>query len=298
MNKTKIIVDTASDIPDEDLARYDIDMLSFPIAIDGKGYYERKSFTIREFYDVLAGSSEIPVTSRIPAADYVARYRAAWEQGYTDLISITINSGGSGTYESSCMAAKEFYDSHPEARETLRIHVVDSRTYSVAYGYPAVQAAIMARQGKPADEILEYLRDFFSRIEIYLACYTLEYAKKSGRITAAAAFVGDMLGLRPIIAMIDGRTKTVEKVRGDKQVAPRLVDLYRARRETPDSPVYAVSGSADEYGDRLQSLLEQETGRPVPHYKAGAAIVINSGPKIAAICVLGKKRETGGPAAP
>ena len=108
----------------------------------------------------------------------------------------------------------------------LEIHIVDSGTYSLAYGWPTMQAAKMAKSGKSVEEILLWLEDYFSSVEIYLGCYTLEYAKKSGRISAAAAFVGDVLGLRPIIAMIGGGTKVVDKVRGEKNVAPRLLQAY------------------------------------------------------------------------
>lgn len=291
MQKIRIIVDTPADIPDEDLARLQIDMASVPIVVDGKEYWERKSFSIREFYGIMENASEMPVTSRVPAADFAALYRKNWEAGYTDIIVVTINAGGSGTHDSARMAVDLFFSEHPEAVDKLHIHLVDSRTYAVGYGYPAMQAAEMALQGRTVPEILDYLHDYFDRLEIYLACYTLEYAKKSGRITAAAAFVGDVLGLRPIIAMIDGTTRTSEKVRGDKQVVGKLLDIYKRQRVSPDDPVMVVSGSVDAYGDELQALLQKELGREVPKYHAGASIVINAGPKIAAVTVLGKKRK-------
>lgn len=289
--KIKLIADTACDIPDELLKRHGIDMPSVPITIDGKSYFERKSFSIREFYDVLAATREIPATSRVPAADYLALYKAAYDQGYTDIISVTINAGGSGTNDSSRMAIDLFFEETPEAKGRLNIHLVDSKTYSMAYGYPVVEAAKMAEVGKGTAEILAYLHDFFDRMEIYLVCYSLEYARKSGRITAAAAIVGDALGLRPVIAMVDGTTKTVDKIRGDKTVPTRLLNIYRERRASPDDPVFVISAAVDEYGRELQALMEQELGRPVADYKAGASIVINAGPKIVAVCLLGEKRQ-------
>lgn len=290
MQKIKFIVDSPSDIPDEELARYGIEMLSVPINVDGEEYMERQSFSTQAFYSILENARELPVTSRIPVGDFVQHYHDAWAAGYTDIIAVTINSGGSGIYESACMAADLFYQERPEAKKAIAIHLIDSRSYSVGYGHPVIQAAKMAEGGQPVKDIIAYLEDYFDRLEIYLACYTLEYAKRSGRITAAAAFVGDVLGLRPIISMIDGKTKTVEKVRGDKQVVHKLVDLYRKRHDPNRSEVIAVSGSADEYGQELCRLLQAETGKPVAHYKAGASIVINAGPRMAAICVLGEKR--------
>jgi len=291
MQKIKFVVDTPSDIPDRYLDRYGIEMVGVPIVVDGKGYVERKSFSITEFYPILEGAKEPPVTSRVPIGDFVDAYVRAWNEGYTDVIVITMNSNGSGTYESAHIAMEMFFTDVPEADGYFSIHLIDSMTYSLAYGYPTVRAASMAQRGKSVEEILEYLYDFFSRVEIYLVCYSLEYAKKSGRISAAAAFVGDVLGMRPIIAMIDGATKVVEKVRGDKNATQRLAEVYRERRVNAEDIVVTASAAVDEYGHELKALVERELGRKVLHCKLGAAITINSGPRAIGLCLLGKKRK-------
>ena len=98
--------------------------------------------------------------------------------------------------------------------------MIDSLCYTYTYGYAVVQAAKQAEEGRSYEEILAYLDDYFSRAETYFSVYNLDFAKKSGRISVAAAFVGDMLGLRPIMSIIDGEIKIIEKVRGDKAVVP------------------------------------------------------------------------------
>ena len=291
MEKIKFIIDTAGDIPDEDLREYNIDMPSVPITVDGESYFERKSFTIQEFYDILAKSKEIPATSRVPAADFVSCYKGAFWQNYTDIIVVTINAGGSGTYESAAMAREQFFQEMPNAKETMRIHLVDSKTYTMAFGLPVVEGAKMARAGKSVDEILLYLHDFFDRVEVYLACWTLEYAKKSGRISAAAAFVGEVLGLRPVISLIDGETKIVDRVRGEKQLIPRIVKCYEDNCDDRSAPVFVAYGAVDEYGQALKAALEKKIGRSIPMHRAGASIVINAGPRIAAVVFCGKKRN-------
>lgn len=291
VQKIKFIADTASDIPDDLLLEYDIDMPSVPITIDGKGYYERRSFTIPEFYRILSRTKEIPKTSRVPVEDYQNCYYRAYQQGFTDIINVTINAGGSGTNASAHMAAELFYAEYAEAKDKINIHIIDSRTYTMAYGYPVVESAKMARAGKSVKDILDYLEDFFSCLEIYLACFTLEYAKKSGRINAAAAFVGDVLGLRPIISMIDGETKIVERVRGEKMLLTQLLRYFDQHHNPADPFAIAACGDVSEYGLLLQEALQKKLGREVPLYYAGASIVINSGPKIVAIICRGKKRR-------
>jgi len=289
MEKIKFIADTASDIPDSDLARYNIDLPSVPIVVDGKEYVERKSFGIEEFYDVLAGSTEIPVTSRVPADDFLDCYKTAYGEGYTDVICVTINAAASGTNASAIMARDLLYQSIPEAKEKMQIHIVDSRTYSTAYGMPVVEGAKMAEQGKTVAEILTYLDEYFRSVEIYLGCYSLEYAKKSGRIGAAAAFVGDVLGLRPIILMVDGTTKTVDKVRGEKHLIDRIISMCKNPDIDMSKDVFAIHAAEKQYGAEMQQKLKKEFGIDVPVYSAGASIVINAGPKIVAVVVRNKK---------
>lgn len=291
MERIKFIADTASDIPDAELLEYNIDMPSVPIAIDGQEFFERKSFSIKEFYKVLAGCAEIPKTSRVPVADYVACYKAAYEQGYSDVISVTINAGGSGTYTSSKMAVDVFFREMPQAKGRINIHVVDSQTYSIAYGYPVITAAQMARDGKTVPQILDYLDDYFSHMEIYLACYSLKYAKYSGRIGAAAAFVGEVLGLRPIIAMVGGTTKTVAKVRGESKVIGELLRIAMENCTDTSAQFLVIGGSDEAHVAELQALAQKKLKRSVPLYYAGASIVINAGPEIAALVIRGKKHS-------
>jgi len=294
MEKIKIVVDTPCDIPDKFLARYGIEMVGVPIVVDGREYVERKSFSIQEFYPILEGANELPVTSRVPIGEFVEAYTRAWNEGCTDVIVVTMNSNGSGTYESAHIAMDLFFTEVPEAGGFFSIHLIDSMTYSLAYGYPVVRAASMAQLGKSVKEILVYLYDFFSRVEIYIVCYSLEYAKKSGRISAAAAFVGEMLGMRPIIAMVDGATKIVEKVRGDRNATRKLAEVYHQRRVSAEDIVITASAAVDEYGRELKALVERDLGRSVLHCKLGAAVTINTGPRAAALCLLGKKRERDG----
>ena len=108
MPKIKIVVDTPSDIPDEDLVRYGIEMVGVPIVVDGEDFTERRSFSVEEFYTVLTSAKELPVTSRVPMGEFVNAYTKAFREGCTDIIVVTINAGGSGTFDSARMAIELF----------------------------------------------------------------------------------------------------------------------------------------------------------------------------------------------
>jgi DegV family protein with EDD domain len=291
MEKIKFIADSPCDIPNEDLVRYKIDMTKVPITIDGESYYERQSFSIKEFYTILEQSKELPKTSRVPAQDFLSCYERAYAGGYNVIIAVTINALGSSTNASAHEAKQTFFEENPDANGKITIHIVDSATYSVAYGYPVIQSAKMAEEGRSSGDILEYLEGWFSGAQIYLGCYSLEYARRSGRITAAAAFVGDMFGLRPIILMQDGTTKVVDKVRGDRQVVPSIYNNYMKNRIDRDSPVIIAHGSNKEPARELRALIEKETGRSILMYPIGASILINSGPNIVALICHARKRK-------
>jgi DegV family protein with EDD domain len=157
-----------------------------------------------------------------------------------------------------------------------------------------MEAAARAREGKSAPEILAFLEDCFCRTEIYLGVYSLDFAKRSGRIGAATAFVGDVLGLRPVISMIDGSTKVVDRVRGERNLAPRIFSIYKEQLIKRDSRPLVVCGSEPEWGEQLACLLKEELGAMPPVYRAGAAITINAGPRMVALVARGKTRPPHG----
>jgi len=290
MAKIKLLTDSASDIPDSDLEQYGIELLSIPIAVDGVGYFERKSFSVEEWYPILQNSKEIPVTSKVPERDFLEGYQRAFDEGYTDVIAVTISSTGSGTYDSAVMARDSFYEQNPAAKETFAIHPVDSRNYTIGYGCAVIQAAKMAQEGKAVEEILAYLADWFGCLEIFLGMYTLEYVRKSGRVSGLSAFVGEALGLRPILAMVEGKSTTIDKVRGDKNVVPSIFEAYKKNCADKSAPVAILYGTDKDSAQELADMVEKETGVKAPLYQAGAAVSINSGPRVIALACRGKKR--------
>ncbi len=291
MDRIKIMTDSASDIPKELEKQYDIRILSFPVTVGDKGYLERVDFTNEEFYEILQNAPKIPVTSQITVFQFEEEFKTFFEQGYAELIYVSIYSGGSSTYNNAVMAKEQFYESHPEAKAQFKIHLVNSKAYTMAYGYPVVEAAKKAQRGASSDEIVAYLEDWFDSVEIYFAPYTLEFVKKSGRVPAAAAFVGELIGLRPIISIIDGETKVIEKVRGDKAILPALFK-HAKERIIPQTPYMLVRSTKNEECAELAAQLKKQFGyEAVGQFDIGAAISINAGPKVVGVIVKGQNRR-------
>lgn len=292
MQKIKLLTDSACDIPIEYEKDLDIDILSIPITIDGKGYLERKDFTPQEFYDLQLAAKEIPSTSCITFMEFMEHYQQAYQEGYTNLIHVTICGNGSSIYSAAQIARDMLYKENPEIEKKMKIDIVDSKIYTVAYGYPLMQADKMVKEGVDAQEIVDYLRDFFDRVEVYFSVFTLEFVKKSGRVKSAAAFVGEVLGLRPIICITEGKSEVIEKIRGDKQVVPRLAQFYKELSKPEKTPYMVVHGIDRRPADELAALLTKQLGYPpVMIAPVGASIAINAGPKVVGIIFVGNKRQ-------
>lgn len=293
MEKIKFITDSASDIPAEEENEFGIQILPISIAIDGKNYLERVDFTNREFYKLLTDASNIPVTSHIPATHYAEAYKLAAMEGYNKIINVTINSKGSNMFAAANLGIELFRDEYPEMAKQVEIAVIDSLSYTYTYGMAVVNGAKMAREGKSFAEITAYLTDYFSRVETYFSIFTLDFAKKSGRISVAAAFVGDVLGLRPILSIIDGEMKIIEKVRGDKAVLGKMIEILKKRRKGTDTPFFAIRADRDGVGEELQRMMCDAFGKKTAHSmtEAGASIALNAGPELVGAVILGEPRR-------
>ena len=175
--KIKFVTDSASDIPRSLREELDILVLPFPIAMGAREYQDGVDFTATEFYDMLLAAPQIPTHAQLTPFVFSQCFEEAFRQGYTDLIYTSINSKGSATHQNALQAREEFYEDRPEAEETFRIHILDSRLYTMAYGWAVVQGARMAREEKPVQEILAYIQDWIDHARVLFAPLDLRFAK-------------------------------------------------------------------------------------------------------------------------
>ena len=283
MARIKFTTDSAADIPVSLREELDIQVLPFPIAMGDREYNDGFDFTPQEFYDMLLSAPQIPTHAQLNPYVFTEVFEAAWEAGYTDLIHTSINSKGSATCANAYQARGEFYKDHPEARETFHIHIIDALNYTMGYGWAVVQGARMAADGSQSQEIVDFIQDWVDHVRVIFSPLDLRFAKKSGRISAAAAFVGEALGLKPVMTFTDGESKILAKVRGEKAVVSRLVQLCKAERRA-GTPYLMIQGSNREQSDRLLEVCRQELGEePALSYFIGGVIAINAGPNLIGI---------------
>ncbi len=288
MEKIRFITDTACDIPLSTALAHGVEEAPLTVAVLGKTYREGYDITPQEFYALCAKSKEMPVSAGVNSLEYQSRIEAAWKDGCTAVCIVCINARGSVSYTAACRARDDFFQENPEAQGKLRIEVVDSRTYSIAYGIPVMKAARMAREGKSLEEILAFFDDWFDRVEIYFCPLTFEYVRRSGRVSRTIAFVGDTLGIRPVIHIIEGKTAADAKVRGDRKV-PEAMEKIAAARMLPAADYGILVGTPRELAVDLEERLTRFTGHPPAAVEsAGPCITINGGPRLVACCFLNR----------
>ncbi|MEG2429704.1 MAG: DegV family protein, partial [Oscillospiraceae bacterium] len=277
-------------IPKELEEQLDIKILNFAVTVGDDSYLERVDFTDKEFYDILLSSPKIPSTSQITTMQFYDEYKKLYDEGYSEVIYVSINQKGSATHDNALFARKNLFEKHKEIEENFKIHIIDSKTYTMAYGYPVMMAAKKAKNGSSSSEIVSYLKEYFDSVVVYFSPLKLDFAKKSGRISCAAAFVGELLGLKPVIRIKDGEMEIVEKVRGEKALITTLIN-YAKQDMIPKTEYILLKGM----NEAEPILFNEQTKKAFSYeamgtYNVGAAIAINAGPNLIGIIVKGKNR--------
>ena len=291
MQKIKILTDSTCDIPYEEEKRLGIKIMNFSIIVDGKEYRERTDFSNEEFYDMVSNANEMPKTSQLTTLEIFNTFMELYKEGWTDVIYVTICSTGSSTYNNAMTAAKQFKDETANSgKPKMRIYVIDSLGYSGMYGYNVMQAAKMAQNGDNVEDIVDYLKDYFKHTEAHIVPLTLKYVKKSGRITAAAAFAGELLGLRPVIKLAGGGTEILEKIRGEKNIIPKILADAEKYMDT-NKPYLIVEGKNKELPKLLAKEMEKKFGYAPEYFnEIGAAVTCNTGPELVGLIYSGRTK--------
>ena len=286
MSKLKIITDSASAITFAEEAAYAIRVIPFPIARGGKSYLRRVDFDNQGFYALMNQyPDDLPTTSQVTPFQFKEIIEEEVEQGHSELIFLLINSQGSATYSNAVLARDTYFDEHPEQVGQVKISVLDSRGYSSLYGYLVVEAAKMAQAGESLEAVEAYLSQALEKRMIYFGIYSLKYAGKSGRIPSAAAFLGDKLGLKPVMKIFDHEITTAAKARGEQRLISSLVELV-ARDIAPGTPYQLIYGSVVEDLEKLRLAMTQKLGYgPTGVYQIGAAIAAKAGPHAVGVSV-------------
>jgi len=214
----RIITDTSCDLSQEELERYNIEMIPLKITFDdGKTYLDRFEMSPSMFVDKMINSRVLPKTSTPDPQTFISYFKKGLKE-CGEVLFVSLSSGLSSTYQTALLARKTLGSEN--------ILVFDSLTASLGTGIAAIKAARMAASGLNIQAIFERLSFIRRTREVLFTLDTLENVVKGGRLNKFTGLAGDVLNIKPILRGNDeGIPVIVEKVRGRGKAIRRLVDM-------------------------------------------------------------------------
>lgn len=207
-----IVTDTNSGVTPKESKKFGIGIIPMPFIVDGKEYFENVNLDSSAFYKYLKEGKDVS-TSQPSVGSILDMFEEGLEK-YESIVYIPMSSGLSGSLET----AKKLAEPYGE-----RIQVVDNHRISCTQKKTVFEALVMAKKGYTALEIKESLEKYASRSTIYIRVNTLEYLKKSGRVTRAGAGIATVLDIKPILQIQGGKLDAYTKSRGMKKAKRELL---------------------------------------------------------------------------
>ncbi len=284
MAKIKFLTDSAADIPQNYVDQYGIQVIPFPIALEDREILDGVDYSREEFYTLLNSLDKIPTHAQLNTYLFEEQYTSAWQEGYDAIIYTCINFKGSNTGNNALQAKDLFFQEHPEAEGKFEIHVIDSKTYTYTYGYAVVEAAKRAQAEEiTAQQAVDQIQDWLDHAKILFTMYDLKFARKSGRVSAAAAIMGGAMGIRPIMSFPNGESKVLAKPRGDKNVIPNIIKMMKEDME-PGSPYLVIHAAQMDHNEEISNACREAFGYPpAEEFLIGGVIAINAGSNLVGV---------------
>ena len=292
MEKFVIISDSCCDLDKELREKYDVQYVpmhyhvgeeSFPADLDWKDK------PVTEFYNLMREGVRI-TTSQVTAAEYVAAFEPILQNGQ-DILSISCSSALSASVNASYVAAEELQGKYPERK----IVCIDSLTACGGLGMLCVHASELRAEGKTIDEVAAWVKDNRKKVKQECTVEKLSYLKRAGRVTAASAFFGGLLQIKPIIVSdANGNNAAVEKVKGTAAAYARIAQRTKEEYENvPYQKLYFVHADAPEAAEALKkhvlAALPDACGVEMHTGYIGPIVGASVGPGTVAVYFYGKQ---------
>jgi len=255
----QIIVDSAANIPAELVKQYHIKVLSFVNYVNGEKLicfdpeltYEEERAKGKTYYDAMRNGADVK-TSLISTGDFEAAFRKVMDAG-EDVLYFSLSKNISGTYNSARIAMEELMENPPMGR---KIRIIDALNASLAQGILAIYASEMRDKGMEIDKVYDILKTYPAKMNGVFTVGDLKYLAKTGRLSGSAAFVGNILNIKPILrGNKDGYIVQFKKCRGRKAALNALVSLVCDNIVDPENQIIGIA-HADAYEDSLYVMEE------------------------------------------
>lgn len=277
-----IVTDSTAYLPDSVIGAHSIQVVPLHVIVGGTEFSEGVDITTEEVAAALRSFKPVS-TSRPSPQSFLDAYERAAAGGADGIVSVHISADMSSTVESAHLAAQQ---------SPVPVRVVDSRSLGMAMGFAVLSAAELAEQGASLEEVAAQARSRVEASTVVFYVDTLEHLRRGGRIGSASAFLGSALAIKPILGLVDGHIRPLEKVRTSSRALARLEELALSAVEKSGTAVdIAVhhldsKSRADDLAARLTARLEALPAEgDVRVVELGAVVGAHVGPGTIAVAV-------------
>lgn len=264
-----VVTDSACDLPPDLATELGIRIVPLTIRFGDEEFVDRRDLTPAEFWARCAASPVLPETAAPPPGLFEEAFRAAAADGADGIVCVNLSGRLSATIESARVAAKAVAPDIP-------VKVIDSLSLTMGLGMMCVLAARRAREGAALEEVAAVVDDLIGRTKVFATLDTLENLKKGGRIGGAAALVGSMLSIKPVIEVRNGVVEQESKQRTRSRALAYLVDKVRSFGQVENLSI--VHGNAPDV-EEFRTMLAPVYPGEIVVSQLGAVIGTHGGPR-------------------
>lgn len=275
MSGVRVVTDSASDLTDELAVANGIIVVPLTIRFGEEELVDRRDLTPEEFWRRCKTSPTLPQTSAPSPGAFQAAFEEAADQGAGAVLCLTISSKLSATYQSAVAGAEA-------AGARVPIRVVDTCSATMGQGLLCLAAAEEAAGGKGLAEVAAHVNDLASRTRIFGVVGALDHLQRGGRIGGAAALVGSLLSIKPVIQVRDGVVEQESKQRTRARALDYLVGKCLA--DAPVERIALCNGASEDIDAVASRLAETETAHPLVVVDLGPVVGTHTGPATIGLC--------------
>lgn len=276
-----LITDSGCDISQEEGKKLGIKILPILTLFGEETYRDGIDISGEDFYKKLVSSKVFPHTAQINAYTYEEALKEEIEKG-NDVLIITLSSKLSGCYQSAMLASESYRD---------KVSVFDSQNVSMGQAALVYFAHSLLQEGKSREEVVNALETKKSKVKVFALLDTLEYLKRGGRIAKTTAFLGELLGIKPIVTVINGEVKVASKAKGLHLAAKSIKSLIEKSGGVDDSLPLLIASSGDKKDEFMRFTQEIGLGfetKSANIHLIGATIGTHVGPNAKEIAYFQK----------
>lgn len=263
-----LVCDSTADIPDALVDQYHINVVPNILMVEGKSYTDGRDITREEFYQRLPGWRDLPTTGTASAGEYELLFEKLLSNGAQRILSIHAASNLSGICNAAQVAANAFDN---------RVTVIDSQQLSMGTGFQVLAAAEAIQRSEPFESVIEIIHDVRRRVRVFAMLDTLEFVRRSGRVSWARARIGNFLNLKPFVEVQAGKVLSMGEARTRQRGIKRLKEFLQ--KLGPIDCLAILHSNAEQDAHQFLENLGQFEHLSIPIVNITTIIGVHVGPQ-------------------